>query len=858
MTAADSPTPAVPPQERADRYDAAAIEPKWQKRWRATTPFAVPPSRLPAADRKYYLLEMFPYPSGEGLHIGHTRVYTIGDALAKFQHMNGREVMRPMGFDAFGLPAENAALKHGTHPWDWTERNMARFKEQMEVMGWAYDWSREVATCTPAYYRWTQWLFLQFLKQDLAYRKKAWVNWCPSCNTTLANEQVVDNACERCGTLVTKRDLEQWFYRITAYAQELLDGLDTLTHWPDSVKSLQRNWIGRSHGLEAAFPLVSRQGSVAIFTTRPDTLYGVTYLVLAPEHPLVAELIPDSPDPAALRAFVDEVSRQKDYERTAEDAPKRGMPTGAYCKNPATGEPVPIWVGTYVLGDYGTGAVMAVPAHDQRDYEFARTYDLPIQTVIIPPDGAAAPSDAAYTEPGIMVASGDYDGLPSETFRTQIMDRAEQEGWGRRIVQWRLRDWLLSRQRYWGCPIPVVYCDTHGMVPVPEDQLPVLLPRDVEFKPTGQISPLATAPDFLHTTCPTCGGPARRETDTMDTFVDSSWYYVRYCDPTNEQALVDPAHAAAWLPVDCYIGGIEHAILHLMYFRFFTKAMRDMGLIPLDEPARVLLTQGMVIWGGQKMSKSKGNTVDPLELVELFSADAVRTFILFAAPPDAQIDWADHIENERLVDGKKVFDNKGVDAAQKFLNRVWRTIAPQAALLATMPERLAAPSPQFASPEVAGAWHALIREITLDFEPRQHLNTVISGLMKANNLLGDLVPGLPGTAPDFATAVGAFLRMLAPVAPHLAEDLWESCGMTTSIFAAPWPAYNESVLASRTVTCVVQVNGKLRDNLQVAQDITEDALVALAKTDKVSASIGEATIRKVIARPPSLVNFVVG
>ncbi|HYE76854.1 MAG TPA: leucine--tRNA ligase [bacterium] len=852
-------------EERPQRYDPAAIEPKWQARWRQANPFAAPV--LPDPARKYYLLEMFPYPSGEGLHMGHARVYTIGDALAKFHHMNGRQVMRPMGFDAFGLPAENAALKHGVHPLDWTERNMARFRDQMELMGWAYDWSREVVTAYPDYYRWTQWLFLQFLKQGLAYKKKAWVNWCPSCNTTLANEQVVDGACERCGTTVNKRDIEQWFYRITAYAEELLNGLDHLPGWPESVKALQRNWIGRSEGLELGFPLVSRHGSIAVFTTRPDTLYGVTYVVLAPEHPLVAELIPDSPDPAALQAFVDQTRMLKEFERTAEDAEKVGLPTGAYAKNPATGEPVPIWVGNYVLLEYGTGAVMAVPAHDERDGEFAAKYGLPIRPVIAPPAGQPAPTGAPYTGPGTMVnTGGEYDGLSSEEFKRKIIDRAEQEGWGRRTINYRLRDWLLSRQRYWGAPIPVVYCECCGVVPVPEHELPVLLPRDVDFKPTGEISPLATSEIFMHRYCPVCGMRATPETDTMDTFVDSSWYYVRYCDPRNEAQIVDRTKADAWLPVDQYIGGIEHAILHLMYFRFFTKAMRDLGLVGLDEPANHLLSQGMVIWGGQKMSKSKGNTVDPIELIADFSADAVRTFIIFAAPPEAQIDWADHIEDERIEEGRKVFHNKGVDAAQKFLQRLWRLIGPNAAVIAGHAEVLAQPTPQFEDEAFGAKMHGLIQEITLDYFPRRHLNTVVSGLMKCSNLLADLgkeapCPGGLEVADgvlqrDYASACGAILRMLAPVAPHLAEELWEACGGQGSVFAAPWPAADEALLASRTITCVVQVNGKVRDNIQVAQDIAEDTLAEAAMTDKVKAFLDGKPIRKTIARPPALVNFV--
>ena len=634
------------------RYNFRLTEKKWQERWERDDAFRVGEG----SDRqKYYCLEMFPYPSGN-LHMGHVRNYAIGDVVARYHKMKGFAVLHPMGWDAFGLPAENAAIKHGIHPSRWTRDNINNMRRQLKSMGVSYDWSREVATCHPGYYRWTEWLFLQLYHRGLAYRKQAAVNWCPACATVLANEQVVNGRCERCDTEVTKKSLSQWFFRITAYAERLLQDLDKLQGWPEKVRIMQENWIGKSTGAEVRFQAEDGM-PLPVFTTRPDTLYGVTYMVLAPEHPFVERLLEQQAGNSVLRDFVNRVRIQSEIDRTSTEAEKVGVFTGAYAVHPLTGERLPIWVANYVLPEYGTGAVMGVPAHDQRDLDFARKYRLPVQVVIQPlgQNLEAETMTEACADPGVMVNSGEFDGIDSEVAKLRIIQLLTGQGTGQEQVNYRLRDWLISRQRYWGAPIPVVYCDRCGIVPVPEADLPVLLPLDVAFEPTGE-SPLLKAEGFLNTKCPQCGGPARRETDTMDTFVCSSWYYLRYCSPRDERAAFARDKLDYWMPVDQYIGGVEHAILHLLYSRFFMKVLYDMGLAPCDEPFTNLLTQGMVLKDGAKMSKSKGNVVSPEEIIEHYGADTARLFILFAAPPERDLDWSD----------------QGVEGAYRFINRVWR------------------------------------------------------------------------------------------------------------------------------------------------------------------------------------------
>ncbi|HHY40940.1 MAG TPA: leucine--tRNA ligase, partial [Syntrophaceticus sp.] len=635
------------------RYNFRLVEKKWQQRWEESGAFQVTED---PEKQKYYCLVMFPYPSGK-LHMGHVRNYAIGDVLARFYKMQGFNVLHPMGWDAFGLPAENAAIKNRIPPAKWTWDNINSMRSQLKSLGLSYDWSREVATCHPDYYRFTQWLFLQLYHNNLAYKKKQAVNWCPSCATVLANEQVVAGCCERCDTEVEKKDLEQWFFRITAYADRLLEDLEKIPGWPEKVKMMQTNWIGKSVGAEVRFTAENGK-EIRVFTTRPDTIFGVTYMVLAPEHPLVEELIKDKPEAGKVREFVARVKKQSEIERTSAEGEKEGIFTGAYAINPLNKEKIPIWVANYVLMEYGTGAVMGVPAHDQRDLEFARKYHLPVRVVIQPlgRDLDAATMDEAYSEPGIMVNSGEFDGMDSEVARLKITEYMKEKGLGEEKVNYRLRDWLISRQRYWGAPIPIIYCDQCGIVPVPEKDLPVLLPEDVAFEPTGE-SPLLKADSFINTTCPCCGAPARRETDTMDTFVCSSWYFLRYCSPRDERPF-DPEKVAYWMPVDQYIGGVEHAILHLMYSRFITKVLYDQNLVPVEEPFTNLLTQGMVLKDGFKMSKSKGNVVSPEEIIENYGADTARLFILFAAPPERDLDWSD----------------QGVEGAYRFINRVWRLV----------------------------------------------------------------------------------------------------------------------------------------------------------------------------------------
>ncbi len=825
---------------RPATYDFNAVEEKWQRVWEERQQYRVTED---GSKPKYYCLEMFPYPSGK-LHMGHVRNYSIGDVVARYKRMRGFNVLHPMGWDAFGLPAENAAIQHNIHPSSWTWDNIDYMRRQLKRLGISYDWNREVASCHPDYYRWTQWLFLQFYKAGLVHKKRAPVNWCPQCATVLANEQVVDGACERCDTPVVVRDLEQWFFRITAYAERLLNELDELAGWPDKVKIMQRNWIGRSTGVEIRFPVKGMDEQLAVFTTRADTIYGATYMVIAPEHPLVPRLIAGSPEREAIERFIDEVRRQGEVVRAAEDTEKLGMFTGSYCVNPFTGEEIPVWIGNYVLMGYGTGAIMAVPAHDQRDLDFARRYGLPVRVVIAPENGEppdAATMTVAFAEDGRMVNSGPYTGLSNREGLERIADEVEQRGIGGRRVQYRLRDWLISRQRYWGCPIPIVYCDQCGTVPVPEEQLPVLLPDDVAFKPTGQ-SPLVDKAEFVNTTCPSCGGPARRETDTMDTFVDSSWYFLRFCDPHNRTSPFDKSKVDYWMPVDQYIGGVEHAILHLMYSRFFQMVLADLGLVSSARPFERLLTQGMVLKDGAKMSKSKGNTVDPDYIVRTYGADTARLFILFAAPPERDLEWSD----------------AGVEGAYRFLNRVWRLVSDVVQELGPLPEGLEPAPADEAAAELRRMVHRTVQRVTQDIEDRFHFNTAIAAVMELVNAFYQYKESGLRDRAVVAEGLEKLVLLLSPFAPHLAEELWHMIARAGSVHEQPWPGYDPAVVRADTVEIVVQVNGRVRDRLVVAREAAEEAVKEAALAlPKVQEHIAGRRVARVVVVPGRLVNIVV-
>lgn len=815
-------------------YDFREIEAKWQKVWQDEQAFKVDET----ADKpKYYALEMFPYPSGN-LHMGHVRNYSIGDVVARFKHMHGYNVLHPMGWDSFGLPAENAAIKHGVFPRDWTLANIDNMRRQLKSMGLSYDWDREVATCLPEYYKWTQWLFIQLYKKGLAYKKHAAVNWCPSCATVLANEQVVEGACERCGTVVEKKNLDQWFFKITDYAQRLLDDLDKLPGWPEKVKTMQHNWIGRSEGVEAMFKTEAGD-ELPVFTTRVDTIFGVTYMVLAPEHPMVDKLTRGTAYEQPVAEFVKKVQQLSNIERTSGNLEKEGMFIGAYAINPVNGQRVPIWITNYVLMDYGTGAVMGVPSHDERDFDFAHKYDLPIIRVIAEsPDKADEPLDEAYTEIGVLVNSGDFNGLKNKPDGINaIADMLEAKGLGKRVVNFRLRDWLISRQRYWGAPIPLVYCEKCGMQPVPDDELPVLLPTDVEFLPFGE-SPLKTSPTFAETTCPCCGGKATRELDTMDTFMCSSWYYIRYCDAANADAPWDKAKADYWLAVDQYIGGVEHAILHLMYSRFFTKALYDMGLVSVEEPFTNLLTQGMVLKDGTKMSKSLGNVVSPEEIIDKYGADTARLFILFAAPPERDLEWND----------------SAVEGCYRFLNRVWKLVG---AIYdaAYQPRELTA-----ADKELRRVVHATLKKVTADIADRFNFNTAISAMMEMVNALTAYrdAEGAAANGEVLRDAAEKLIIMLSPFAPHICDELWQQTGHQGIVYNCPWPAYNEDYLQKAEVEIAVQVNGKLKARLIIPAGLDKDAAAAqVAAAADYEKWLGGKTAIKTIVVPDKLVNIVV-
>ena len=819
-------------------YNPREIEPKWQKYWEENNFYKTADDRH---GKKYYVLEMFPYPSGH-LHMGHMRVYSIGDVLARFLRMRGYNVLHSMGWDAFGLPAENAAIERQVHPAKWTYDNIEAMKKQQKALGISYDWDREVTTCSPDYYKWTQWLFLLFYKRGLAYKKKAAVNWCPQCATVLANEQVEDGGCWRCGSEVTVKDLDQWFLRITDYAERLLEDLQLLSGWPERVITMQENWIGKSEGAEIRFPVQGSDKEIAVFTTRPDTLFGVTYMVLAAEHPLVEELTAGTEQEAAVRAFVEKTRKLTEISRTSTETEKEGIFTGAYCINPVNGEDVPILVGNYVLMGYGTGAVMGVPAHDQRDFEFARKYNLPVRTVISPDgsESAGIELNGAYEDEGVLVNSGRFNGLPSEEAKEAIITYLEENNWGKRQVTYRLRDWLISRQRYWGTPIPIIYCDRCGTVPVPEEDLPVLLPEDIELQPGGK-SPLARHESFFRTVCPVCGGSARRETDTMDTFIDSSWYFMRYADAKNEKAPFDKEKCDAWMPVDQYIGGIEHAILHLLYARFFTKVLHNAGLTSAVEPFTRLLAQGMVNKDGAKMSKSKGNVVSPDEIIEKYGADTGRLFILFASPPEKDLDWSD----------------RGVEGCFRFLKRVWRLVDRYAG---TVSAAGGSAPPSEDEKTLRQAFHSALKKVTVDIEERFNFNTAISAIMEAVNAAYRYTrkKGENVHAGTMAEILPMLVLMLAPFAPHLGEEMWQRLGQRESVHLQSWPEYDPTALQVEEVEIAVQVNGKVRAHLTVSSGLEKAELEKIAAADeRIKRFTDNKEIVKVISVPGKLVNIVV-
>lgn len=878
------------------QYDPSALEPRWQKIWEAKDLFRVTED---ASKEKYYLLEMFPYPSGN-IHMGHVRNYTIGDVIARYKRMQGYNVLHPMGWDAFGLPAENAAISRNTHPADWTYQNIENMKAQLKRLGFSYDWSREVATCRPEYYRWEQWLFIKMLERGMVYRKKAAVNWCGGCQTVLANEQVETGACWRCSTMVESKELEQWFFRITDYAEDLLAHCDQLPGWPDKVVTMQKNWIGKSVGAQIQFPLENGNknlaGHLAVFTTRQDTVFGATFLVMAPEHPMVMQLCAGTTQEASVKAFVDRMRREDRAKRSSDDYEKEGVFVGAYCKNPFTGARMPIYTANFALMEYGTGAVMSVPAHDQRDFEFAKKYGLDM-VVVIEPEGQQldpAAMTQAYVDPGILVRSGPFSGMENKKALEAIADHLETHGIGKRTVNFRLRDWGISRQRYWGAPIPVIYCEDCGVVPVPEDQLPVVLPEDARLLEGGK-SPLSALESFAKTQCHRCGrNDARRETDTMDTFVESSWYFERYCSPRFTQGMFDSKAVKYWMPVDQYIGGIEHAILHLLYSRYFARVLNDLGLVDHKEPFSRLLTQGMVckeslkcqehgflyttevtsaeagegpkcvmcgrpvtVGRIEKMSKSKKNVVDPNALIDKYGADTLRLFCLFAAPPDRNLDWND----------------QGVEGAYRFLGRVWRLVADNA-------DRISAVEPCSGSDGLAGELrdiyrktHVTIQRVTNDIETRFHFNTAISAIMELINAIQSIKEEIfsgPQGASVLRLALETLILLLSPMAPHICDALWATIGSTKgqpeslpetlpiTLLDTPWPSYSKDAISQDQVLIVVQINGKLRSRFEIGAEADDDVIKVRALSDeRIVEYMGGRQAKKVIVANRKLVNIVV-
>jgi leucyl-tRNA synthetase len=823
-----------------EKYNALEIEKNWQERWSREKLFTIKENPdLP----KFYCLEMFPYPSGR-IHMGHVRNYVIGDVITRYKRMQGFNVMHPMGWDAFGMPAENAAIKHGVHPSKWTFENIRYMKEQLNRMGLSYDWNREVTTCTPEYYKWNQWFFLKMYERGLVYRKASSVNWCPSCETVLANEQVIDEGCWRCDNKVVQKELEQWFFKITDYAEELLKDSDTLSGWPEKVVTMQRNWIGRSEGVEVDFKIIGSDKKLRIFTTRQDTLYGATFMSIAKAHPLISELVKDEKTLKEIDALSDDPEE------------KEGVNTGFFAENPLTGDQIPIYVANFVLMEYGTGAVMAVPAHDQRDFEFAQKYDLPIKTVIVGAPLAGALTDAptqeeghpqgeplrAFEDYGVLVDSAQFSSLSSKEARAKIADHLEKEGIGKKVVNYKLRDWGISRQRYWGTPIPMVYCPSCGIVPVPENELPVVLPQDAVLTGTG-TSPLEEMESFHKIKCPACGGDAKRETDTMDTFVDSSWYFLRYCSPQSADTPLDSEAVNYWTPVDQYIGGIEHAVLHLLYSRFFTKVIRDIGLIKIDEPFVSLLTQGMVIKDGSKMSKSKGNVVDPDFLTKKYGTDTLRIFCMFAAPPEKDLEWSD----------------QGVEGAWRFLNRIWTFIHKNHAVLTKKSgnELKGLTGLTTEAAKLLRKTHQTIKKVTNSIEKDYHFNTAIAALMELiNETLSFKSSGDNSAVLKFS--IKNVVLLISPFAPHFAEELWKEMGKEKSILHEAWPAWDEETAKEEEIELVVQINGKLRAKVMVPAGLDDETIREKAFSDlKIKEQIEGKQLKKVIVVKSKLVNIVV-
>lgn len=821
------------------KYEPTRIERKWQAYWEQNDFYKVTEDPLKP---KYYALEMFPYPSGH-LHMGHVRNYAIGDVVARFKAMNGFNVLHPMGWDSFGLPAENAAIKHGIHPAQWTFDNIDAMKQQLKALGISYDWDREIATCHPDYYKFTQWMFLKLYENKLAYKKSAAVNWCPSCQTVLANEQVVEGACERCETNVDKKQLEQWFFKITDYAQRLLDDLDLLGGWPDKVKTMQKNWIGRSEGCQFSMPIEGSSEKLTVYTTRPDTVFGVTYMVLAPEHPLVPVICQGKPQEEAVTAFVNQVKFISDVDRSSAELEKTGVFTGAYAVNPLNNEKIPIWIADYVLMDYGTGAIMAVPAHDQRDFDFAVKYDLPIRQVIKNDDVTEADESlaSAFAGDGFMINSGEFDGLSVAEGQQKIIAYMETHNIGQAAINFRLRDWLISRQRYWGAPIPMIYCPQCGQVPVPFKDLPVLLPEDVNFKITGE-SPLNYVESFYKTSCPQCNGEARRETDTMDTFVCSSWYFDRFCSPDCKEMPFEPDQANYWMPVDQYIGGVEHAILHLMYARFFTKFLYDIKMLDCQEPFSNLLTQGMVLKDGAKMSKSKGNVISPEEIIGQYGADTARLFILFASPPERDLEWSD----------------QGVEGCYRFLNRVWRLVQDYRHYFHEDPAEIKPDSFNPIDKELYYKVHATIKKVSADIEERFNFNTAISAIMELCNQLNSYREAPDKNAALITLAIENLLILLSPFSPHICEELWEMTGHTESVHHQPWPQYDPQALILDEVEMVIQISGKVKERINVPLNTPREDLEQIAlNNSKIIALTEGRKIIKIIVVPNKLINIVV-
>jgi len=826
------------------KYIPKSIESKWQAYWDREKLFEVgeDPSR-----EKFYLLEMFPYPSGR-IHMGHVRNYSIGDVVARFLRMQGFNVLHPMGWDAFGMPAENAAIKAKTHPAKWTYDNIDYMRGQLKKLGFSYDWSREFATCDVSYYRWEQLFFVRMYEQGLAYRKSSYVNWCNSCQTVLANEQVEGGTCWRCDQPVVQKEMEQWFFKITDYVEELLDYTSKLPGWPERVLTMQQNWIGKSFGSQIFFPLAAGGGQIEVFTTRADTLFGATFMSIAPEHPLAPALSRGTPQQEAVLQFIEKAKQAKRSDRVADLLEKEGVFTGSYCINPATREKMPVYVANFVVMEYGSGAVMAVPAHDQRDFEFAKKYGLPIKVVIEPEEADnplhADELTAAFEDDGILANSGSFSGMDSARARTAITSALGERGLARKTVQYRLRDWGISRQRYWGAPIPVIYCDRCGVVPVPEKDLPVVLPTDLEIPPNG-ASPLPLHEPFYKTVCPTCGGPARRETDTMDTFVESSWYFARFACARHDTEPLDPERVRYWLPVNQYIGGIEHAVLHLLYSRFFVKVLRDMGQVFVDEPFLNLLTQGMVIKDGAKMSKSKGNVVDPDEMIQAYGADTVRLFCLFASPPEKDLEWND----------------QGVEGSFRFLSRIWRLVSDNEESLASAGIYDGAPGLSKPLADLHRKTHQTIKRVTEDLRDRFHFNTAIAAVMELVNQMYLLIENRPEDEsywPVMREAVETMVLLVSPIVPHIAEELWQALGHGESVLTAPWPRWKTEAIQAEEALIVVQVNGKLRSRITVPADANREQLERAALADvRIQDFVGGKPVKKIVTVPNRLINIVI-